>query len=79
LGLGVEQILLAQLVKRVGDQVFAHPGEKGKFSHVALSVAMPPNAGRDRAQAMSDLAVSIVDEELLADRLYQETLLTRSC
>ncbi|HTC58662.1 MAG TPA: hypothetical protein VK691_00915 [Solirubrobacteraceae bacterium] len=39
---------------------------------------MPPDAGRDWAQAMSGVAVLIVEEELLADRLFKELVSTRS-
>lgn len=65
-------------MQRVGDQALACPGEPGKVSQVVLAVAMPPDAGCDRAQAMSDVAVSIVEEELLAELLYKETVFTCS-
>jgi hypothetical protein len=78
LGLGDEQILLAQLVQRLSDQVLAYPGKPGKFSHVALAIAMPPDAGCDRAQAMSGVAVLVVEEELFADGVFEETVLTCS-
>jgi hypothetical protein len=77
-GLGSEQILLAQLVQRVSDQILACPGEYGEVSQVVLAVAMPPDAGSGRAQAMSGMAVSIVEEELLANRLFNQTVLTCS-
>jgi hypothetical protein len=48
-GLGGEQILLAQLMQRTSDQVIAGPDDLGKASQVVLSVAMPPDAGCDRA------------------------------
>ena len=77
-GLGDEQILLAQLVKRTDNQILTCPGEYGEISHVALAVAMPPDAGSDRAQAMSSMAVAIVEEKLLADRLFKQIVLTCS-
>jgi hypothetical protein len=39
---------------------------------------MPPDAGCDRAQAMSGVTVLIVKEELLAERLFKETVSTCS-
>jgi hypothetical protein len=39
---------------------------------------MPPDAGCDRAQAMSGVALLIVEEKLLADRLFKKTALTCS-
>ncbi len=65
-------------MKRTGDQALACPGEPGKFSDVTLPVAMPPDARSDRAQAMSDMALLIVEEKLLTERLFKETVLTRS-
>jgi hypothetical protein len=65
-------------VKRAGDQALARPDELGKFSNVALAVAMPPHAGRHRTQAMSGVALLIVEEELLADRLFKQTVSTCS-
>jgi hypothetical protein len=37
---------------------------------------MPPDAGSNRAQAMSGMAVLIVEKKLLADHLFKETVLT---
>jgi hypothetical protein len=78
LGLSDEKVLLAQLVKRVGDQILACPSEYGEVSQVVLAIAMPPDAGRDRAQAMSSMAVLIVEKKLRANRLFEETVLTCS-
>jgi hypothetical protein len=50
----------------------------GDTGVVVLAVAMPPDAGCARAQAMSGVAVSVVEEELLADRLFKETVFTCS-
>jgi hypothetical protein len=61
-------------VQRIGDNALAGPGERGKLSRVVLAVAMPPDAGSDRAQTMSGMAASIVEEELLANRLFEETV-----
>ena len=78
LGLSDEKILLAQLVQRVGDQILACPSEYREVSQVALAVAMLPDAGRDRAQAMSSMAVLIVEKKLLTYRLFKQTVLTCS-
>jgi hypothetical protein len=43
-----------------------------------LAVAMPPDAGSDRAQTMGGVTLLIVEEELLADHLFEETVLTCS-
>ncbi|HTC60976.1 MAG TPA: hypothetical protein VK691_12795 [Solirubrobacteraceae bacterium] len=63
-------------MQRAGDQVPAGPGELGKASEVVLAVAMPPDARRDRAQAMSGVTVLIVEEKLLADRLFKQSVST---
>jgi D-arabinose 5-phosphate isomerase GutQ len=65
-------------VEYAGDQVLACLGKLGKLSHVVLAVAMPPDAGSDRTQAMSGVALLIVEEKLLAGRLFEETGLTCS-
>jgi len=65
-------------VKRAGDHTLAYSGQSGKFSDVALAVAMPPHARSDGAQAMSGVLVLIVEEKLLADRLFKETVFTCS-
>jgi hypothetical protein len=65
-------------VQRVDDQILAYPGERGKFSNVALTVTMPPDAGSNRTQTMSDMALLIIEEELLTDRLFKKTVLTCS-
>jgi hypothetical protein len=78
LRLDLEQILLAQFAERVADQVLTYPRETGKLGHVALSIAMPPDAGCDRGKAMAHVAVFIVDEELRAECLYKQSILTCS-
>jgi hypothetical protein len=78
LGLGDEQALPAQLVQRDRDQALACPSELGQLTHIALAIAMPPDTGSNRAQAMSDMVLLIVEQQLLADCLFNETVLTCS-
>jgi hypothetical protein len=78
LGLGVEEILLAQLAQRLSDQALAYSSKYGKLSQIVLAVAMPPNASRDWAQTMSGMPVLIVEKKLLTDPLFKKTLLTCS-
>jgi hypothetical protein len=78
LGLSDEQIPLAQLVERIGDQILACPDELDKASQIVLAVAMPPHARCDRAQAMSGVAPLIVEKKLLANRLFKKTVPTCS-
>jgi hypothetical protein len=65
-------------VECVSNQVLARPDEYREAGQVVLAVAMPPYARSDRAQAMSGVALLIVEKELLPDRLFEKTLLTCS-
>jgi hypothetical protein len=65
-------------VQRVSDQVLAGPYDLGKASQVVPTVAMAPDTSSDRTQAMSDVVLLIVEEELLADRFFKQAVSTCS-
>ena len=61
------------LEEAAGEELLLYDQES-HTAHCLSPVAMPPDARRDRTQAMSDVALLIVEEKLLADGLLDEAI-----